>query len=187
MRAAPIARMMRGPTRKTLLMRPGVRRELFIDRLCERWLFERCACALYERVLPRLRAEPQLTARLRAFAAEERTHVEMIEALLAVLGRRPRQEPATPAVNVAATEAEALLELARGPELTPRHLLQVLLAAERIDGGGWEHLVELGRQADLDDEWLRSFRAAARVEAEHLHVLTEWFERVEREELVPTP
>jgi hypothetical protein len=158
----------------------------FIERLSERWLFERAVAHLYELVLPRLSREPrlgELADKLVGFLDEERLHMQMCEALLRQLGREPRQQAAPPALNIAASEAASLLELARGHEMSASDLVRILHAAELIDHAGWSMLIELGRDAHLDEEWLRSFRAADREEREHLHVIEAHRLRLEREEL----
>ena len=172
---------MRSPTRKTELMRRGVNRALFVDKLCERWLTERVVVTLYELAIPRLPAA--VGATLEKFRGQEQLHAEMLEQLLLELGHEPRSEPSTPSVNLAASEMEALIELARDERLEARHVLEVLQAAELLDGGGWTLLVELGKEVDLEDEWLRSFRTAHREEEEHQHVVRELLLRYERSEL----
>jgi hypothetical protein len=103
----------------------------------------------------------------------------MLERLLAELGVQPREQPAYGSASLAASEMGALLDAARA-ELEPRHMVQVLLAAERLDVSGWELLLELARDADLDEDWLRSFRAADRAEAEHEHWLRAHLLKLER-------
>jgi hypothetical protein len=88
--------------------------------------------------------------------------------------------PATPSVNIAATEAEALLELLRGRELGSENVLEVMVSLELLDCAGWELLIKLGRIADLDEEWLRSFRAAEREEEEQRHFLRTHLELAQR-------
>ncbi len=177
------------PTKKTrLFTRRDVRRDEFIDRLRQRWLAERAAMTLYQLAAGRLRADAAtatLGPELERFAEQERLHAEMLAQLLGELGRGdPRHEPATPSVNIAASEMASLLELARGPELTPRHILEVLLLAERLDLAGWELLTDLAKEAGLDEDYLRSFRMAGREEAEHEHVVRAHLMRLERGELL---
>jgi len=176
------------PTKKTkLFSRPDVRREEFVDKLRQRWMTERTAVTLYQLALGRLRNQAALASlvpELERFRDQEQLHADMLRQLLAELGRGdPRQEPATPEVNIAASEMASLVELMRGKELTPRHVLEVLLIAERFDRSGWELLTDLAKEAELDEEWLRGFRAAGREEAEHEHVFRAHFDRLEREQL----
>jgi hypothetical protein len=175
--------MMRSPTRKSTLVRRDTNRALLVDKLSERWLAERSGIALYDRVIERLVGIEELESELTRFRDQEQLHLEMLEQLLAELGRRPRDAPSTPGVNLAASEISAMLELVRDPQLTPRHLVEVLLSFELLDDGGWDILLELAKQADLDDEWLRSFRVAKREEEEHVHVLKTQLVRIERMQL----
>jgi hypothetical protein len=172
-------------------MRKDADRKLFIDKLAERWLVERGVVNLYDLALqhlaPVVRELGDLPARLSRFRDEEQLHAEMLEQLLAEFGRHPRNEPATPGVNLGASEISSLLDVLRvGEELQSRHVLEVLLCAELIDGGAWEILTDLAKEADLDDEWLSSFRQAIREETEHEHVLREHLLRIEKEQLIPT-
>jgi rubrerythrin len=182
--------MNRSPTRKTQLLRKDVDRALFVDKLAERWLVERSIVTMYELAIRRLaevRGLAHLTERLDRFRDQESQHAAMLEQLLRELGHEPRQEPATPGINLSASELSSLLEVLRGNELEPRHVVEVVLAAELIDNGGWDLLIELAREADLDDEWLRSFRTAGREEQEHEHVLRTELAKMEREQLFIQP
>lgn len=176
------------PTKKSRMFARGdVQRDEFVDKLCERWITERSAVTLYELAMKRLsdRHElPTLVAELPRLRDQEQLHADMIKQLLAELGREdPRHEPATPSVNIAASEMASLIELMRGPELTTRHVVEVLLMAERFDCAGWELLTDLAKEAQLDEDWLRGFRAAGREEAEHEHIFRSHFDRLEREHL----
>jgi hypothetical protein len=135
---------------------------------------------------PHARGLGDLPHRLVAFRDQERLHAEMLEQLLAEFGRHPRNEPATPGVNLGASEISALIDVLRvGRDLEPRHVLEVLLCAELIDGGAWEILTDLAKEADLDEEWLGSFRQTIREEAEHEHTLRDHLVRLERDLLIP--
>lgn len=160
-----------------LFSRADVNREQFIDELRQRWLVERAAVTLYELALSKLGDDATVDGvvpHLMHFRDQERLHADMLASLLGELGRDPRHEPATPEVNIGASEMATLLELMRGDELEPHHRLEVLLLAERFDGFGWELLTDAAKEAGLDEEWLRSFRAASREEAEHQHLLHAW-------------
>jgi rubrerythrin len=177
---------MTAPTRKTRLFgRRDVDRERFVDKLRQRWLVERAAVTLYDLATFRLRHDVAIPASLIAdferFRDEERLHADMIESLLAELGHGDvLLEPSTPEVNVGATEMAALQELLRGPELMSPEVLEVVLAAERLDAIGWELLTDLAKDALLDEDYLRSFRAAGRQEAEHQHITRAHLERLSR-------
>jgi rubrerythrin len=148
-------------------MRSDVNREPFAQRLFERLGFERAIGALYDRIIG-LTGDPQLNERLRTFRREEKQHEEMLEALLRQLGRDPAQAP-----TLALLEADGGLD----------RLMQALADAEMLDLGGWEHLCELGKTVDLDQEWLGAFRMACRREKEHLHVVREALLRYDRDQL----
>src|SRR4051794_16734814 len=104
-------------TRKSQLMRKDADRNLFIDKLAERWLVERGAAGLYDLAIkalqPHARVLGDLPPRLVAFRDQEQLHAEMLEQLLAEFGRHPRHEPATPGVNLGASEISSLIDVLR--------------------------------------------------------------------------
>jgi hypothetical protein len=184
--------MTRSPTRKALLARRGINRELLIGKLCQRWLFARSATHLYELAVAYMGSDPSNhlrphRERFHRFMEEEKLHAQMLEALLSELGRNPREAPATPAVNIAASEAATLLELARDRNFGATELLAVTEATELLDVAGWERLLQLGRIIDLDPEWLRSFHVALKEAEEHLHLVRTFSERLERQSLENAP
>jgi rubrerythrin len=149
--------MTRIPTRKAVLLRSDVNREPFIQRVHERLGFERAIVALYDRIIG-MTGDPELNQRLHVFRREEKLHEEVLEALLRQLGRDPSDAPSLEILS-----QEGSLD----------RLLTALCEAEMLDQGGWELLVELGKAADLDREWLSTFRMALRQEKQHLHVVRE--------------
>jgi rubrerythrin len=176
------------PTKKTrLFMRRDVRRVAFVDKLRQRWIVERAATTLYQLAIARLRDDLDsgaLISELERFREQERLHAAMLEQLLGELGHDdPRHEPATAAVNIAAGEMASFVDLMRERQLTTRHVLEILLMAERLDLAGWELLTDLAKEADLDDDYLRSFRAAGREEAAHEHFVRTHLVQLEREML----
>jgi rubrerythrin len=176
--------MTRIPTRKSQMMRSDVNRDLLVDKLCERWVVERASEELHARAIEHARRDQslgQLAERLIDFQRHEKEHAEMLEALLRQLGREPSRE--SPSARVAGKETDGLLEVGRRDDAELPHVLQALLAAELIDVAGWELLVDLARDADLDAEWLRSIKTALAREKEHVHFVKTQLELLEREEL----
>jgi hypothetical protein len=169
------------------LMRRDVNRGEFLDRLRQRLVVERAAISLYELAIRRLRTEPPmktLVADLERFLGQEELHAAMLEQLLTEIEGGRRGDFGSATVNIARREMGTLLDLAADRDVSTHHMVEVLLLAERFDGVGWEMLLEAAREAELDDEYLRSFRVAAREEAEHTHVLRTALARSERERLL---
>jgi hypothetical protein len=185
---------MTAPTKKTALFaRRDVDRDDFCDKLAQRWIVERAAMTMYDEASARLssnRVLERLMPDLGRFAGEERLHAQMLAQLLSELGFGDVcAAPATPAVNMAASAMAAILESIRAPAATERSILEAMLMAERLDVAGWELLTDLAKDAELDEDYLRSFRAAGREEREHEFVLRTHLMRLEREGLLhePTP
>lgn len=177
--------MTRVPTRKPFITKRAINRDLLASRLGARRAFELASAQLYQLVLGRVRGQPEsvnhLAERLGDFEKQERRHAEMLEALLRQLGRDP--DELSPSADLALREADPLLALCRDPAQPLDLLLHALHAAEVLDSAGWELLIDLGKAADLDEEWLRSFRAAGREEKEHLHQLRTFVELLDRNQL----
>ena len=180
------------PTKKTrMFMRRDVDRGDFTDKLAQRWVVERAAVTMYGDAIARLRVNEQLGSlvpELERFASQERLHATMLEQLLGELGVGDvHGEHATPAVNLAASAMAAILESVRAPAATARSILEAVLMAERLDVAGWELLTDLAKDAFLDEDYLRSFRAAGREEREHEYVVRTHLMRLEREVLLREP
>jgi rubrerythrin len=177
------------PTKKTrLFMRRDVDRDDFIDKLAQRWLVERAAVTMYDAAIPRLAANDilrEIVPQLEHFRQQEELHATMLAQLLGELGYPdPHQPPATAQINLAASTMAAILDSIRAPTATARSILEAMLMAEHIDNIGWEILTDLAKEADLDEDYVRSFRAAGREEAEHQHVIRAHVMRLEREVLL---
>ena len=188
----PTVETMTVPTRKSrLFARRGIDRDDFIDKLAQRWIVERAMVTMYGVASARLRVNRLLGSLLpdfERFAAQEQLHADMLAQLLGELGHGDvHGEHATPAVNLAASAMAAILESVRAPGATARSILEALLMAERIDVAGWELLIELAKEAELDDDYLRSFRAAGREEREHEYVVRTHLLRLERDVLLHQP
>src|SRR4051794_7453772 len=121
--------------RKTQLFRRDADRARLVDRLIERWIYERAAITLYRVARERLHGLVD-DHRLARFAGEEQEHPDMPEAPPSELGIAPREQPAYGSATIAASEAGTLVELCRADGLEPRHYVQILLSAERLDVAG---------------------------------------------------
>ena len=177
------------PTKKTrMFTRRDVHRDDFIDKLAQRWVVERAAVTMYREAIARLRVNERLGSLvpdLERFGPQEQLHADMIEQLLRELGHDDvHGEHATPAVNLAASAMAAILESIRAPAATARSILEAMLMAERVDVAGWELLIDLAKDAELDEDWLRGFRAAGREEREHEYVVRTHLMRLEHEALL---
>ncbi|MCU1278992.1 MAG: hypothetical protein JWM53_2538 [bacterium] len=176
------------PTKKTRLLSSDVERDDFIDKLVQRWVVERAAVTMYELAVGPLRPHwkyERLAHELERFQREEQLHADMLQQLLRELGHGDvHTEPATPAVNLAASAMAAILDSMRAPAATARSILEAMLMAERLDVAGWELLTDLAKDAELDEDYLRSFRAAGREEHEHEFVVRTHLMRLELAALV---
>ena len=177
------------PTKKTrLFARRDINRDDFIDKLAQRWVVERAAVTMYKDAIARLRVNELVAERhprARALRRAGGAARDDARAAPSELGHGDvHGEHATPAVNLAASAMAAILESVRAPAATARSILEAMLMAERLDVSGWELLTDLAKDADLDEDYLRSFRAAGREEREHEYVVRTHLMRLEREVLL---
>jgi rubrerythrin len=163
-----------------------VNQELLIDKLCERWVFEKMSHRLYGLLLERARLENApdgLVGHLERFQRDEKEHEEAIEDVMRRFGRDPVTEELTPSAEMARIECAALLEACRRKDVSLSSMLGVLLAAESADNAAWDLLEELCKTAGIDEDVLRQFRSFQRQEKEHLHVVKESLLTRQRDEL----
>ena len=176
------------PTKKSRMFTRRVDRGDFVDKVAQRWVVERAAVTMYKEAIARLRVNELLQGlipELERFAFQEQLHADMLEQLHRELGRGDvHGAHASPGVNLAASTMAAILESVRAPRATARSILEAILMAERVDYGGWELLTDLAKDGGLDEEWLRSFRAADREEREHDHLVRTHLTRLEHEMLL---
>lgn len=161
---------MKGVAKSGAKMMTGRRPQAFIDKLAERLAFERGGTRLYDAVFAKAVAH---TNELNTVSANEileirnseAEHALLIKECLETLGADPTAQ--TPCADLVGVETMGLLQAASDPRTTLAQTLHAALAAELIDGAGWENLILMARDMGHDD-MVERFQAALETEATHL-------------------
>lgn len=173
----------KGMAKSSAKMLTGSRPQVFIDKLAERCAFERGGTRLYEALLTKFSAEtaggakeaipPEMSeARLREIHDQEAQHFEMLADCIVTLGADPTAQ--TPSADLVGVETMGLIQAVGDARTSIAQSLHAVLAAELIDGAGWEMLVEMAEEMKYDD-MARRFRTALLQEQEHLHSVRTWY------------
>jgi bacterioferritin (cytochrome b1) len=156
-------------------------RERAIDLLCERLVFERAGVQLYDRVIEAMRAgagDGDVLATvdvLQRNRAQEAEHAAWLESQIRALGGDATIE--TDLARLATRESRGIVEVVENDAADLTHLLHALLAAEAVDGAGWDLLLHLADDAG-DSEARREFKRRYHEEQGHLTVVRDAMERM---------
>ena len=159
-------------------MLKGNRPQVFIDKLAERLAYERGGTRLYDAVIAKFVAyQNELDGvsvnELIEIRDEEAGHAALIRTCLEQLGADPTAQ--TPCADLVGVATSGFLQAASDPRTTLVQTLQIALAAELVDGAGWEGLIALAESMDQDDMAER-FRNALDRETEHLAKVRRWYD-----------
>jgi hypothetical protein len=177
--SVPVPATLAGAARSGVKVLRGQRLHALIDKLGERLAFERGAVRLYDALIGKceVRSDELGTIDmigLRRFRRQEAEHVRLLAEAIEQLGGDPTAQ--TPCADLAGVSTSGLLQVALDPRSSIAQSLQVVLAAELIDGDGWDLLIAMVREQGHDDIGDRFERALAQ-EAVHLEHVRGWYER----------
>ncbi|HEX7115933.1 MAG TPA: ferritin-like domain-containing protein [Steroidobacter sp.] len=161
-------------------MLTGDRPQAFVDKLAERLAFERGGTRLYDAVIAKFLAHEgeldgvtvQDVAQIRD---EEAQHAALLRACMEQLGADPTAQ--TPAADLVGVESAGLLQAASDPRTTLAQTLHATLAAELIDGAGWESLIAMAESMG-QGAMAERFRNALDQEHEHLAKVRGWYDQL---------
>lgn len=175
--SVPVPATMKGMAKSGKDMLTGTRMQALVDKLAERLAFERSGVRLYDALIAKVRIRtdevPQIElSTLEHFRDEEQQHFVLLVEALQELGADPTAQ--TPCADLAGVEGAGLVQAITDPRTSVLQSLHAILAAELIDGDGWELLTVLARESG-HEEMATRFEQAIREEAEHLAVVRRWF------------
>lgn len=152
--------------------------EKLLDKLGERLAFERTGTRLYEGILRKHEARGGFAGgpereELERFRDEEARHFALLVRVVQDLGGDPTA--VTPSADLAGVEATGIAKAIGDPRTTLPQALHALLAAELVDGAGWELLIELTREVGIDGV-ADSFEIALEEEQRHLESVRQWIQ-----------
>ena len=169
----PTMRGMAGTAMKALT---GKKMHVLLDKMAERAAFERTGTRLYDMMLQKVAAAPELPPGLtlegvQEIRDEEHSHFLLLTAAIEGLGADPTAM--TPCANVTGVQGMGLVQAMGEPRLTIAQALSTLLAAEVIDNASWELLIELAQDFG-QDELVAQFTQALAAEQKHEAMVTAW-------------
>lgn len=173
----PPPKTMKGALKSGARMLTGDRPQAFIDKLAERLAFERGGTRLYDAVIAKFIAhqgelEEVTLQDLLEIRNEEASHAALVRACIEQLGADPTAQ--TPCADLAGVETGGFLQATSDPRTTLAQTLHAALAAELVDGAGWETLIAMAQSMD-QDAMAERFRAALDHENEHLAKVRSWY------------
>lgn len=174
----PLPGNMKGAVKTGASMLAGNTPQLLLDKLGERLAFERSGVRLYEALITKVASQQEeivgtLTPeKLLHIREEEAEHAAMVKDAITELGGDPTCM--TPCADVAAVEAQGLMQVITDARTTVAQSLHAILVAELSDNAGWETLISLC-EAQGHDEIAEDFRTALSNERDHLKQVQGWF------------
>lgn len=154
-----------------------------LDKLGERWLFEKKTVFLYDRILRKLETLGfGEVADLKKFRGQELEHQKALEGYIERCGSNVRRK--TPSQRAVEIEAQAFANIIDESK-EPSQILHVLLDAEMDDNASWELLMQLSKRAGQKD-FVQAFQKAWDEEKQHLKVVRALITKVARSDLLPS-
>ena len=154
-----------------------------IDLLNERLTFERSGVKLYDKILERMRTDPQaalMVEQMQENRDEEKEHEEWLEKQIRALGGDARS-PSEKSILVRA-ESQGIEHVIERDAQLP-HDFHALLIAELADNAGWDLLVQLADEVG-DRDAKKEFKKRLHEEEEHLLFVRHAVEQFAKDELL---
>lgn len=168
--SVPPPRSMQGAMKAILHKLKGDRIEVLLDRLGERAAYERTGTRLYDLLIGKCMARPGdlediPIKRLGEIREEELRHFEMLNQTIRDLGGDPTAM--TSAADISGMMAHGILQVLADPRTTVPQSLQGLLLAEVGDVEGWDLLIKLTNELEMND-LAKKFQQANLEESRHV-------------------
>ena len=157
-----------------------------IDLLNERLAFERAGVKLYDKILERMKSDPQVARmidQMREHREQEKEHEEWLEEQIRALGGDART-PSEKSILVQAESQGIEHVIERDPSLP--HDFHALLTAELADNAGWDLLVQLADEVG-DRDAKKEFKKRLHEEEEHLLFVRKAVEQFAKQEILGEP
>lgn len=176
--SVPLPGTVSGAVQMGMSMLKGESPQILLDKLGERLAFERTGTRLYDALITKcevmLDNDISMTmADLERIRADEARHFLLISDAIETLGGDPTCQ--TPSADLVGVESMGLVQVLNDPRTTIAQSLHAIVTAELSDKAGWETLVALAEEHDLD-ELAADFTQALNEEREHLGLVQTWYE-----------
>jgi hypothetical protein len=169
-----------GVAKTGVQMLSGNRPQVVLDKLAQRLAFERGGTRLYDALIAKARATPEMDdvvplAQLVHIRDEELHHFHLVSDAIEALGGDPTAQ--TPMADVTGMESMGLVQVLNDPRTTMAQSLDAILIAELGDNAGWEMLITLMQQTG-NDKFVAGFSEALEHEREHVLKVRTWLEQL---------
>ncbi len=174
----PLPGTITGAVNMGMQMLKGDSPQILLDKLGERLAFERTGTRLYDALITKceimLGDDISMTMEdLEQIRADEARHFLLIADAIESLGGDPTSQ--TPSADLAGVESMGLVQVLNDPRTSIAQSLHAIVTAELSDKAGWETLVALADEHELND-MVDDFTQALNQEREHLALVQTWYE-----------
>jgi len=176
--SVPLPGTLQGAVTMGLKVLSGDSPQILLDKLGERLAFERTGTRLYDALITKcevmLDENISMTlADLEDIRADEARHFRLIADAIESLGGDPTSQ--TPSADLAGVESMGLIQVLNDPRTTIAQSLHAIVTAELSDKSGWETLVALADEHEIQS-MVDDFTVALNQEREHLALVQTWYE-----------
>ena len=176
--SVPLPGTIAGAVNMGVSMLKGDSPQILLDKLGERLAFERTGTRLYDALITKcdvmLGGDMSMTiADLEQIRADEARHFMLLSDAIESLGGDPTSQ--TPSADLAGVESMGLVQVLNDPRTSIAQSLHAIMTAELSDKAGWETLVALADEHELN-EMVEDFTDALNQEREHLALVQTWYE-----------
>ncbi|SHG96602.1 ferritin-like domain-containing protein [Massilia sp. CF038] len=176
--SVPMPGTLQGAVTMGIKMLTGDSPQILLDKLGERLAFERTGTRLYDALITKcevmLDGDISMTIEdLQQIRADEARHFRMIAEAIESLGGDPTSQ--TPSADLAGVESMGLVQVLNDPRTSIAQSLHAIITAELSDKAGWETLVALADEHEIDS-MVDDFTDALNQEREHLALVQTWYE-----------
>jgi rubrerythrin len=176
--SVPVPGSITGALKLGALVLTGAHPQILLDKLGERLAFERTGTRLYDALITKcgakLDGDISMTINdLAQIRADEARHFLLLSDAIEALGGDPTSQ--TPSADLAGVESMGLVQVLNDPRTSIAQSLHAIVTAELSDKAGWETLIALAEEHQLDD-MVNDFSRALSEEREHLSLVQTWYE-----------
>jgi rubrerythrin len=176
--SVPVPGSITGAVKLGALLLKGDSPQILLDKLGERLAFERTGTRLYDALITKcevmLDGDISMTLDdLEQIRADEARHFLLLSDAIETLGGDPTSQ--TPSADLAGVESMGLVQVLNDPRASIAQSLHAIVTAELSDKAGWETLIALAEEHELDD-MVSDFSKALSDEREHLSLVQTWYE-----------
>jgi rubrerythrin len=176
--SVPLPGSISGAVQMGVSMLKGDSPQILLDKLGERLAFERTGTRLYDALITKCEAmldgEISMTLDdLHRIRDDEARHFLLVSDAIETLGGDPTSQ--TPSADLAGVESMGLVQVLNDPRTSIAQSLHAIMTAELSDKAGWETLIALADEHELN-EMVADFTQALDHEREHLALVRTWYE-----------